>query len=72
MPHYRNSKIVIRVTEPIDALSVGISYPVEIADENGRTLLVLHYSDEASADACGEALSKIGAGLVGVTANPLS
>jgi hypothetical protein len=70
MPHYRNSKIVIRVTEPIDALDVGITYPVAVEDENGKVILVLHYSDEASADACGDALSKIGAGLVGLTANP--
>lgn len=68
MPTYANTTITIRVTEPIDALKLGMVYPVHLMNSVGGTILVLHYADQDSADRAASALSDaLTAGLVGLT-----
>lgn len=71
MPTYRETVLVGTATEQLrDLPKVGDSYPVEVRDGNGRTVFVLHYEDEVSADKAVQALSSISDGLKGLTTNP--
>lgn len=71
MPTYKETQILVRATEPIDALKLGTTHPVELRDASGRAILILHYEDQDAAEAVADALANISSGLVGLTAQPI-
>lgn len=70
MATYKETKLIVRATEAIDAMSLGTTYPIHVADSQGRTLLILHYANQASADGCADALARLSECLVGLTSAP--